>query len=130
MPTNNATPIPVGADMPFPQDGPTSGTTITRISSGTFNLAAIATYLVMLQVGVTEAGQFVLTLNGIELAHTVVGRATGTNQIVGTALITSTSINSVLSVRNPTGNSTALTVTPLAGGTHPVSAHLIVQRLN
>ena len=37
--------------------------------------------------------------------------------------------NSILSVRNPTGNSTALTVTPLAGGNHPVSASLAIKQI-
>jgi len=42
------------------------------------------------------------------------------------AIVTTTVINSILTVRNPAGNSTALTITPLAGGTRPVSAHLVV----
>ena len=41
-------------------------------------------------------------------------------------IVTTTTINSVLTVRNPANNSTALTITPLAGGTQPVSAHLVV----
>ncbi len=40
-----------------------------------------------------------------------------------------TAVNSILTVRNPAGNSTALTITPLAGGTRPVSASLIVEQL-
>jgi len=44
-------------------------------------------------------------------------------------LVTTTSVNSILTVRNPTGESTALTITPLAGGTHPVSATLEIQQL-
>lgn len=60
------------------------------------------------------------------IGYTVVGRATGTNQIVGISLIETTSINSILTVRNPADNSTALTITPLAGGTQGVSAHLTI----
>ena len=86
--------------------------------------------MVQFQVSVTEAGQFILTLNGADLAYTVAGRATGTSQIVGMALVTTTASNSILTVRNPAGNATALTVTPLAGGTRPVSAHLVIQQLN
>jgi hypothetical protein len=80
-------------------------------------------------VSVTEAGQLLLTLNGADLAYTVVGRATGTSQIVGMALVTTTSVNSILTVQNPAGNSTALTITPLAGGTRPVAAHLIITQI-
>jgi len=59
----------------------------------------------------------------------VVGRATGTDQIVGIAIVTTTSVNSVLTVRNPAGNATALTITPLAGGTRPVPAHLVITQI-
>ena len=83
----------------------------------------------LFQVSVDEAGQLLLTLDGVDLPYTVVGRATGTTQIVGMALVETTSINGVLTVRNPAGNSTALTITPLAGGTRPVSAHLVITRL-
>jgi hypothetical protein len=75
------------------------------------------------------AGQLILTLNGADLAYTVAGRPTGTNQIVGMALVQTTVVNSILSVRNPAGNSTALTITPVAGGTRSVSAHQVITRL-
>lgn len=129
MPSDNATTVAPGTDVSFPQDGPTSGTAITRTGTSTFNLLTIGTYLVLFQVSVDEAGQLILTLNGADLAYTVVGRATGTSQIVGTALVQTTVNNSVLTVRNPAGNATALTITPLAGGTRPVSAHLVIIRL-
>jgi len=67
-----------------------------------------------------------LTLNGADLAYTVAGRATGASQIVGMAILETTTVDSILTVRNPAGNATALTITPLAGGTRPVSAHLII----
>ena len=70
-----------------------------------------------------------LKLNGDPLAYTVVERATGTSQIVGLAILTTTTINSVLTVRNPADNSTALTITPLAGGTQPVSVHLVITQI-
>ena len=81
------------------------------------------------QVNVDEAGQLMLTLNGADLVNTVSGRATGASQIVGMAIVETTVINSVLTVRNPAGNATALTITPLAGGTRPVSAHVVIIQL-
>ena len=129
MPGDNAATVAPGTDVSFPQNGPTSGTSITRLSATTFNLAAIGTYQVLFQVSVTEAGQLILTLNGADLSYTVVGRATGTSQLVGIALVQTSVINSILTVRNPSGNSTALTITPLAGGTRSVSAHLTITRL-
>ena len=59
----------------------------------------------------------------------MVGRATGTSQIVGMAIITTTTINSILTVRHPAGSAAALTITPLAGGTRPVSAHLVITQI-
>ena len=44
-------------------------------------------------------------------------------------LVETATINSILTVRNPKGNPVALTITPLAGGTSPVSAHLIIIQL-
>ncbi len=126
MPPDNAATVAPGTDVSFPQDGPNSGSAIARIDADSFNLADIGTYQVFFQVSVTEAGQLQLTLNGDALASTVVGRATGTSQIVAMSILTTTTINSVLTVRNPANNSTALTITPLAGGTQPVSAHLVI----
>ena len=83
----------------------------------------------MFQVSVSEAGQLILTLNGTELNYTTVGRAIGTSQLVGIAILTTTISSSILTVRNPASNSTALTITPVAGGTLPVTAHLTILQL-
>ena len=129
MPPDNAATVALGADVSFPQNGPIANTNITRTSDSSFTLINAGAYQVLFEVSVDEPGQLVLTLNGAELPYTVVGRATGTSQIVGMAIIETTAENSVLTVRNPTGNATALTVTPLAGGTSPVSAHLVITQL-
>jgi len=119
----------VGAAVNFPQNGPIGGGIITRLGANTFNLASIGTYQVFFQVSVTETGQLAVSLNGLELAYTMVGRATGTTQIVGLALVTTSVVNSVLSIVNPTGNATALTITPVAGGNNAVSAHLVITQI-
>lgn len=129
MPPDNAATVTPGTDVSFPQDGPNSGSDITRIGDASFNLAQIGTYQVLFQVGVTEAGQLELTLNGAPLAYTVVGRATSTSQIIGLAILETTTINSALTVRNPADNSTTLTITPLAGETQPISAHLVITQI-
>jgi len=129
MPPDNAATVTPGTDVSFPQDGPNSGSGIVRTSASSFNLADIGTYQVLFQVSVDEAGKLVLTLNGNELAYTVVGKATGTSQIIEMAIVTTTSINSILTVRNPADNPAALTITPLAGGTEPVSAHLVILQI-
>ena len=86
MPPDNSATIAVGKDVNFPQDGPTSGTDITRTGPNTFNLGLVETYQIFFNVGVSEAGQLILTLNGADLDYTVVGRTTGTSDIIGKAL--------------------------------------------
>ena len=129
MPPDNAATVAAGTDVSFPQDGPNSGTDITRLGADSFQLGPIGTYQVFFEVSVTEAGQLILTLNGADLPYTVVGRATGTSQIIGMALVETTAENSVLTVRNPEGTAEALTITPLAGGVRPVSAHLVIVQI-
>ena len=129
MPPDNTATVAPGTDVSFPQDGPNSGSGIVRSGPDSFNLAEIGTYQVLFQVSVTEAGQLMLTLNGEDLAYTVAGRATGTSQIIGMAIVETTVINSILTVRNPEGTASALTITPLAGGTRPVSAHLVITQI-
>lgn len=95
-------------------NGPSSGTDIVRTGPSSFNLGLIGSYKILFQVGVSEAGQLLLTLNGADLTYTVVDRATGTSQIIGMAIVTTTSVNSVLTVSNPAGNAAGLTIIPLA----------------
>jgi hypothetical protein len=129
MPPDNAATVAVGGDVDFPQDGPSSSGSITRIGSDTFSLADIGVYQIQFQVSVDEAGQLVATLDGVELAYTVVGRATGTSQIVGSFLVETTLIDSILTIRNPATGIMALTISPNAGGTSPSSASLVITRL-
>lgn len=129
MPDDNSATVAPGTDVSFPQDGPNSGSGIARSGPSSFTLADIGVYQVLFQVSVTEAGLLILTLDGQDLAYTVVGRATGTVQIVGMAIVETTSINTTLTVRNPAGNAAALTITPLAGETRPVCAHLVITQL-
>ena len=126
MPPDNAATVAPGTDVSFPQDGPNGGAGIARTGVSSFNLSQIGVYQILFEVSVDEAGQLLLTLNGADLAYTVVGRATSATQIVGMAIIETTTVDSILTVRNPAGNAAALTITPLAGGTRPVSAHLMI----
>jgi len=128
MPPDNAGTVLPGTDVEFPQDGPnTDGSTIVRTGPSSFNLSQIGTYRVSFQVSVDEPGQLILTINGADLAYTVAGRSTGTSQISAAVLVQTTSINSILTVRNPASNPTGLTITPFAGGTRPVSATLLIE---
>ena len=129
MPPDNSATVAPGTDVSFPQDGPNSGANISRTGDSSFNLSSIGTYQILFQVGTTEAGQLLLTLNNEDLAYTVVGRATGTSQIMGIALVETTETDSILTVRNPAVNTPALTITPLAGGARTVYAHLVIMQI-
>ena len=126
-PPDVAATIAPGTDVPFPQDGPADG--ISRVSPSSFLLPDIGVYEVTWQVSISEPAQLILILNGADLAYTVVGRSTGTSQVFGSVLVSTTTINSILSVRNPAGSSIAFTVTPLAGGTRPSSGSLVIKRI-
>jgi hypothetical protein len=128
-PPDNSTTVAPGTDVSFPQNGPSVGS-IQRISPFAFNLSEIGVYRVSFSVPVSEPGQLELTLNGGDLAYTVVGRASVMSSISGTSYVETTTINSMLTVRNPAGNSAALTVTPLAGGVRPVASTLTAERLS
>jgi len=129
MPGDNSATVAAGAPVAFPQTGPASATAIvTRGDDYTFMFNNAGTYQIDWQVSFAEAGQLQLAIGGVGLPDTVVGRATGTSQAVGNAVIT-VGAGNVLSVINPSGNPAALTITPTAGGTHSVSATLTIKRL-
>jgi hypothetical protein len=132
MPPDNAATVAAGAPVLFPQDGPTEGG-IVRLNLGELVLPRAGTYSVDFSVSVTEPGQLAIALDSgggmVELPYTVYGRATGTSQIAGDALITTSAASSKVELRNPAGNTPALTITPLAGGTHPSVASMVIQRL-
>jgi hypothetical protein len=136
MPPDNAAAVAVGNPVQFPENGPQKGAIVRTggTSASAFVLPDVGTYRAAFSVSVTEPGQLELTLNSgagaVALPYTVYGRATGTSEISGEALVTTTVANSVVSVVNPTGNSTALTITPSAGGTHPVAASVVIEQLS
>jgi hypothetical protein len=128
MPSDNASSVTAGSPVTFPGDGPQSGS-ITRVNASSFALGEVGTYRVSFEVPVSQPGQLELMLNGVALPYTVAGRATGTSDIAGDSLISAPTVNSILEVVNPSGEATALTISPSAGGTLPVSASLVVQKL-
>ena len=138
MPPDNAATVGAGIPVQFPQNGPGSGVIARRAGSSSieateFVLPSVGTYSVDFSVSVDEPGQLAIALDSgggmVELPYAVYGRATGTSQIVGDALVTTTAPGSSVEVRNPAGNTPALTITPVAGGTHPVAASIAIQQL-
>ena len=127
MPSDNFATVPFNGAIEFPQTA-VSNSIITRISPSAFNLPDIGTYEISFQASIQEQTQLGIFLNGALLSSSVVGRATGATQIVGSSLVTTTLVNSLLSINNL--GFIAITMAPNAGGTNPVSAHLIIKKLN
>ncbi len=54
MPPDNTATVAPGTDVSFPQDGPNSGTGITRVGANSFNLSLVGTsqsaHLVIIQI--------------------------------------------------------------------------------
>jgi hypothetical protein len=131
MPGDNTGTIAQGAAVEFPQNGAASVSGISRnggASPSDFILSTAGTYEVFWQVSIAEAGQLELWLNGVRQPQTVAGRATGTSQITNHVLI-ETITNAHVTIRNPTGNPVALTLTTNAGGASPVSATLLIKQI-
>ncbi len=118
--------------LPFPRAGVSVPLVngITAIDASSFNLAAVGSYEVSWSVQSTEIGQWQIELNGTALANTVLvdqNPTSGGHPVSGTFLITTVTPNSVLAIINPTGNSTALTITPADGAeTHANSPTLTI----
>lgn len=126
MPGDNSATVAINSPILFPQNGSTNAS-ITRLGPSSFNLPTIGTYLVQFQVSIDESTQLALRINGTVDLNTVVGRSTGTDQVVGKSFVTTSAPNTTLEVVN-VGNS-SITITPIAGGTHSVSAHVLIIRV-
>lgn len=130
IPPDNLVAIPAGSDVAFPRTGPVSGTDISRLSDTQFQLAQIGTYQIFFQVTAANGGQLILTLNDVDLPYTVAGYAgTDSAEIAGMVIVQTTAANAVVTVRNPEGTGDPLTLSPNAGGTRPVSAHLVITQI-
>ena len=129
MPTDNASAINAGADVAFPRAGSSSASDITSLTATTFQLGPIGTYRVDVHVTIVAGGQVVLTLNNVPVASTALGGIDlSGNNLSGSYIINTTTVNSVVTVRNPTGNA-SITLAAGYGGSLPISAHLTISRM-
>lgn len=126
MPGDNAATIAVAAPVLFPQPLKSKGG-VTVLTANSLRLPVAGEWLITAQVSVNEAGQIAVArqVGGVglfsQIGSTVVGRATGTNQIVLSKIITA-GAGDVIQIWNATGNPAPLTMTLIAGGTNAVSA--------
>ena len=84
-------------------------------------------YHVTWQVPINEPAQLGITVDGIVVASTITGRATGTVQLTGTAIVRITSAGSLLGLRNV--GDVAFTVSSNAGGISQTTSHMVVVRV-
>jgi hypothetical protein len=88
-------------------------------------------YEITFQVPVSNTGELVVVLNGIELLYTVVGKP-GSGLIVGMSIVATPLIgNSIIAISNPlTAPIGGLQVDAATGAlTLPISCHLIIKQL-
>jgi hypothetical protein len=128
MQYDNSSKIAIGDAINFDKDGPANNSNIKRLSPSTFNLELVGIYEIIFQVNIKEAAQLVIVINGNELDYTVIGKAIGTNQILGDCLILTTIPNSVLSINNPIGSNKEIIIETYNNGNISVSANLIIKR--
>lgn len=125
-PNDNPTAIAQNTAVAFPNT--TASTTgITRLTNSTFNLADTGTYLIMFKVNTNTAGQLGIAVNGAVQPNATFGNAADDGIIEGKTIITTTAANTVLSIVNPI--TTAVTVTPSAGGTEATVSDLTIIKL-
>jgi hypothetical protein len=105
-------------------------TGITSFSPTQIQLAVPGAYQVMFHVSITELCQLVLTLNGTPQGYTVVGRATGTCQLVGMTIVVTSLPNTTLALQNAGLTSINVSPPPVTGGFNTTSAHITILRLS
>lgn len=125
-PNDNPTAIAQNTAVEFPNT--TASTTgITRLTNSTFNLSDTGTYLIVFKVNTNTAGQLGIAVNGAVQPSATFGNAADDGIIEGKTIITTTAANTVLSIVNPI--TTAVTVTPSAGGTEATVSDLTIIKL-
>ena len=129
MPGNNSVPLPAGAAVQFPLTAIDTGYVASHLTSSLVSLNKTGTYWIEFTVNVIETGQLALRLNGVQLPSTVFGRNSNSSSITGMSIIATSVANSTLEVVNPASATHSLTITPSAGGLEPVTAHLIIIRM-
>jgi hypothetical protein len=151
--TGLTNPVPSGSTFDFPDTGTTStGTTITRTASDSFQLGPIGAYSVSYQVTVDLGGDSTVSTNvvageiqlftstdggatftavpnsliGASNTRTTAGTTASATEITGHVLLRTTVANTLLFVANVTTNS--LTLSTLAGQ-QALSGNLVINQL-
>jgi len=123
--------IAPGAAVPFATPGVVFGS-VGQVSTTTFRVGTAGVYEIVWQGTVTGAGQLELVADQgagyAVIAGSIAGRSAVTSQIIGSVTAT-LAANSQIQIRNPSGDSLSLTLTPSAGGTSVVAASLTIKQI-
>ena len=128
MPPENAAAIAPGEAVEFPEQSFIGGTNVTRTSDSEFTFTESGIYLVFFNAATSEAAQLVPAINTTELSFALAGKDSALSQLSGMAIIAAND-GDVLTLRNPASATSSVTLSPNAGGNSPVTAHLILIRL-
>jgi len=103
---------------------------ITQVGTTEFQVALAGTYEVNFQVPVVSAGMLDIYINAVEQPDTVVGRSTGTCQIVGAGIILVLNASDQISVRVPTGAAVVVTENDVAPITlRPLTRNISIKQI-
>lgn len=131
-PSPNA-PLANGSPVTFVTQGPVP-LNVTSLGGTDFMLANAGIYLVTFQVPVVTEGQLTINLShegpqaGTQVGQISQSGLTGMNnvvQLVGSALITTTIPNDILSIVNSSGNTMQL-APPTSGGSGVISSNIVI----
>jgi hypothetical protein len=113
--------------VPFPRNGNFVGSHIARNSASDFIVDLTGIYEVGWMVGIVEASQLQLAVNDVGIANTCNLSGAGT-QINSNRVLVSLVAGDKISIINPPGNSTALTVQPADGSdTHAQAPNILIR---
>ncbi len=122
-----------GDAIAFPNDGPVEGITRVAMSSSEFILPSIGVYEVNWVLCIDEASQIDVWIDSgmgaVEQTNTLLGRPAGTTQSNGSVFIETTAANSILTLRNASGNSPITISNGLFFGSQPAIGSLTIKKI-
>ena len=129
VPPNNENEIQPGDSVEFPIDYITN-TNIIRVNNKAFKLVQTGIYEIKFILSITHPAQLVVSMDSgsgfIQQSHTVVGRNSGSSQLIGDVFIKVTKTNSIICISSPLENNNPIRITPTAGGTLAETCYLII----
>ncbi len=132
IPPNNENDILPGESIEFPLDYITN-INIVRVNNKAFKLMLAGIYEIKYILSITQPAQLVVSMDSgsgfIQQLHTVVGRNSGSSQLIGDVFLKVDIPGSIICLASPVENNNPIRVTPTAGGTLAETCYLIVSKI-